>query len=215
MTAGRTGRPVSPTGQRRYYDVCSRFDLSDRKNRMSNRDPDDNEPGPVKARRASLHALDVGLTISESTVRDLLEELRRLIRETVREEFSQQNLRVHESKNKDDLRDQPKTLPGGIELPTTEQLKANDLRMALLLGKLPEDSGLLIDTNTTAKLLSITRRTLDRMVSAHEIPPPIRITGRMKRWRLTELLEWIEAGCPHPNHWSYSSDSGVRRKLKK
>ena len=48
------------------------------------------------------------------------------------------------------LPDQPKTIPGGIELPTTEQLKAKDLRLALLLGKVPEDSGLLIDTNTTA-----------------------------------------------------------------
>lgn len=180
---------------------------------MLSTDPETGDPGPVKPRSASLHALDVGLTISESTVKDLFEELRRLIKDTVREELSQQHSKVNASK--DDLREQPKPLSGGIELPTTEQLKAKDLRMALLLGKLPEDSGFLIDTNTTAKLLSITRRTLERMVSAQEISPPIRITGRMKRWRLTELLEWIEAGCPHPNHWSYSSDSGVRRKLKK
>jgi excisionase family DNA binding protein len=94
-------------------------------------------------------------------------------------------------------------------------LKAKDLRMALLLGKLPEDVGLLINFDTAAKLLSINRRTLDRMVSAQEIPPPIRISGRMRRWRITELLEWIEAGCPHPKHWSYNPESSLRTKGRK
>lgn len=182
---------------------------------MSFADPDSSGPAPSKARKASLHALDIGLTVSQTTVRELFDELRRMIKEAVREEFSQHISKVNESKGKDPSPDHPRTIPGGIDLPATEQMKAKDLRMALLLGKLPEDSGLLVDIETTAKLLNIARRTLERMVSAQEIPPPIHITGRMKRWRLTELLEWIEAGCPHPNHWSYGSDTAMRRKRKK
>jgi excisionase family DNA binding protein len=145
----------------------------------------------------------------------LFDELRRLIRDAVREELSVQTSKVGESKAKEALPDQPKSIPAGVELPTTEQLKAKDLRMALLLGKLPEDVGLLINFDTAAKLLSINTRTLGRMVSSNEIPQPIHLTGRMRRWRVTELLEWIEAGCHHPKHWSYSPDSAVRAKGRK
>ena len=182
---------------------------------MSPTDPEASGPSPTKARKASLHTLDVGLTLSQKTVKELFDELRRVIKETVREEFSTHMSKFQELKDKGGVPDQPTTIPGGIELPTTEQLKARDLRLALLLGKLPEDSGLLIDIDTTAKLLNISRRTLEKLVSGHEVPLPIRIARRIPRWRLTELLEWIEAGCPHPNHWSYSSDTGVRRKGKK
>lgn len=172
-------------------------------------------PAPSKGRKALAHTLDVGFTVSQETTGQLFEELRRLIKEAVREELSGHTSKPHESNDKDAAPDQPRTLPPGVDLPTSEQLKAKDLRMALLLGKLPEDVGLLINFDTAAKLLSINRRTLDRLVSAQEIPPPIRISGRMRRWRVTELLEWIEAGCPHPKHWSYSPDSAVRAKGRK
>jgi excisionase family DNA binding protein len=182
---------------------------------MSSTDTNGSGPAPSKPRRAPLNTFDVGLTVSQETLRELFEELRRLIKEAVREELSGHTSKPHESNDTDAAPEQPRTLPGGVDLPTTEQLKAKDLRMALLLGKLPEDVGLLINFDTAAKLLSINRRTLDRMVSAQEIPPPIRISGRMRRWRITELLEWIEAGCPHPKHWSYNPESSLRTKGRK
>jgi hypothetical protein len=43
----------------------------------------------------------------------------------------------------------------GTALTATDKLKEADLRLALLLGKIPEDAGLLIDVKTFARLLSI------------------------------------------------------------
>ena len=129
---------------------------------MSSTNTNGSGPAPTKPRRAPLQTLDVRLTVSQETLRELFDELRRMIKEAVREELPGHTSKPHESKEKDAAPDQPRTLPGGVDLPTTEQLKAKDLRMALLLGKLPEDVGLLINFETAAKLLSINRRTLDR-----------------------------------------------------
>jgi len=153
--------------------------------------------------------------MNRETVNGLLEELRQVIRETVREELSAHISKLQVLKEKDVTQDTPKASVGGIELPATEQLQAKDLRLALLLGKLPEDSGALIDTDTTAKLLGIAGRTLEKLVASQSVPSPIRISGRIVRWRLTELLEWIEAGCPHPKHWSYSPNTPVLGKRRK
>jgi excisionase family DNA binding protein len=59
----------------------------------------------------------------------------------------------------------------------------------------PDDQGLLIDTKQAAKLLKVSERTLMRMHTAGEIPPPIRI-GRAVRWNLETLKKWVEEGCP-------------------
>jgi hypothetical protein len=46
-----------------------------------------------------------------------------------------------------------------IDLNPAEKVTAADLRVALLIGKIPDTSGLLIDTKTLAKLLAISRAT--------------------------------------------------------
>jgi hypothetical protein len=48
-----------------------------------------------------------------------------------------------------------KAIVPGTELTTQEKLKAADLRIALLMGKIPEDFGLLVDTKTLGHILSI------------------------------------------------------------
>ena len=68
----------------------------------------------------------------------------------------------------------------GVELSPAEPVKARDLRIALLLGKLPDDAGLLIDFITMAKLLNVSRRTLERLVDERAVPPPIQLTGRLR-----------------------------------
>jgi predicted DNA-binding transcriptional regulator AlpA len=78
-----------------------------------------------------------------------------------------------------------------------------ELRIAVLLGKLPDDVGMLIDVVTTANLRDVPERTLHRLIDEKAVPQPVRISGRILRWRLAELLEWIEAGCPHVKHWKY------------
>lgn len=61
--------------------------------------------------------------------------------------------------------------------------------------KPPDDQGLLIDSKQAAKILKVSERTLMRMHTAGEIPPPIRI-GRAVRWSLETLKKWVEEGCP-------------------
>jgi predicted DNA-binding transcriptional regulator AlpA len=99
----------------------------------------------------------------------------------------------------------------GTELKTTDKFKAADLRIALLMGKIPDDSGLLIDAKTFAKLLSISSRTLSRLIDLEAIPMPVHL-GRLVRWRLVEVLEWIEADCPPQKDWSRKSIGTDRRK---
>jgi predicted DNA-binding transcriptional regulator AlpA len=99
----------------------------------------------------------------------------------------------------------------GLDLKDSEKLKAADLRFALLTGKVPENSGLLIDTKTLAKLLAISKAHLYRLQAEEALLAPIQV-GHVKRWRLTEVLEWIEAGCPPQNMWNAMKLSNFRRK---
>jgi excisionase family DNA binding protein len=70
-------------------------------------------------------------------------------------------------------------------------------QQAIFAGqKPPDDQGLLIDSKEAAKLLKVSERTLWRMHTTGEMPPPIRI-GRAVRWSLETLKNWVEEGCPH------------------
>lgn len=53
----------------------------------------------------------------------------------------------------------------------------------------------LVTAEELAKLMQVSERTLWRLLSAGKVPQPVRI-GRNTRWRLAEVLEWIEHGCP-------------------
>lgn len=101
----------------------------------------------------------------------------------------------------------------GLDLKDAEKVKAADLRYALLTGKVPENTGLLIDTKTLAKLLAISKAHLYRLQAEEALLAPIQV-GHVKRWRLTEVLEWIEAGCPPQNMWNAMRQSNSRRKGK-
>ena len=101
----------------------------------------------------------------------------------------------------------------GLDLKEGEKLKAADLRFTLLTGKVPENSGLLIDTKTLAKLLAISKAHLYRLQAEEALLAPIQV-GHVKRWRLAEVLEWIEAGCPPQKMWNAMRQSDARRKGK-
>lgn len=98
----------------------------------------------------------------------------------------------------------------GTELKAADKLKATDLRTALLTGKIPEDTGLLIDAATFAKLLSISSRHLRRLLDLKAVPQPVHL-GRLVRWRLTEVLEWIEDDCPPQRTWTSTSTTRRRK----
>ena len=107
----------------------------------------------------------------------------------------------------------PTATAKGVDLKPTDQLKAADLRVALLMGKIPEDTGLLIDKRVFARLLDIGVSTLERFQAGEAIPAPVRI-GSVKRWRLAEILEWIEADCPPQRVWVHRRQDSARKKEK-
>jgi len=63
------------------------------------------------------------------------------------------------------------------------------------------EGSLLINAAEVAALLSISKRTLWRLVSREALPPPLRLGGTV-RWRRAEVEAWIAAGCPDADDFS-------------
>jgi excisionase family DNA binding protein len=53
----------------------------------------------------------------------------------------------------------------------------------------------LLNADEVAAMLGISERTLWRLLSAGKVPEPVRF-GRSTRWRLADVKDWIEEGCP-------------------
>lgn len=53
----------------------------------------------------------------------------------------------------------------------------------------------LLSVEQVATILTVSKRTVWRMLSAGELIQPVRVRGNT-RWRHAELQEWIDAGCP-------------------
>jgi predicted DNA-binding transcriptional regulator AlpA len=59
---------------------------------------------------------------------------------------------------------------------------------------------MLINANTLAALLGVSRAKLFRMKAAGQLPKPIRLGGSCVKWRRVEVIDWIESGCnPGPS----------------
>jgi predicted DNA-binding transcriptional regulator AlpA len=54
---------------------------------------------------------------------------------------------------------------------------------------------LLIPALDLARMMQISTRTLWRMRSAGQLPEPVRLGGTV-RWRMEEIKNWIDDGCP-------------------
>jgi len=63
-----------------------------------------------------------------------------------------------------------------------------------------KDGCRLVTAKMAAGLLGISRAHFYRMHSAGKIPLPVRLGGCV-RWRVDELLAWIEAGMPSRQRW--------------
>jgi prophage regulatory protein len=58
-----------------------------------------------------------------------------------------------------------------------------------------ETTSLLLAAEEVAAMLGVSERTLWRLLSAGKVPKPVRF-GRNTRWRVDEVKEWIDRGCP-------------------
>ncbi len=56
-------------------------------------------------------------------------------------------------------------------------------------------SEVLTDLAGVATRLVVSERTVERMVEAGKMPPPMKL-GRLRRWRLADVESWIASGCP-------------------
>jgi excisionase family DNA binding protein len=61
-------------------------------------------------------------------------------------------------------------------------------------------SEVMTDLFGVAARLVVSERTVERMVLAGKMPPPMKL-GRLRRWRLADLESWIASGCPSAASW--------------
>ena len=53
----------------------------------------------------------------------------------------------------------------------------------------------LIDKHQAARMMSVSARTWDRLVSRGDAPAGIKL-GNLRRWDAQDLAQWIASGCP-------------------
>jgi excisionase family DNA binding protein len=60
------------------------------------------------------------------------------------------------------------------------------------LSTLPDDAA--VDVRAVAQMLSCSHRHVWRLVDAGSMPGPLAL-GRLRRWRVGDLREWLRGGC--------------------
>lgn len=64
----------------------------------------------------------------------------------------------------------------------------------------PNERPLLLDIHSLAVLLDRSVASLERDIPAGRLPAPVWLGGSRK-WRRAEIVEWVDAGCPHQIDW--------------
>jgi excisionase family DNA binding protein len=59
----------------------------------------------------------------------------------------------------------------------------------------PAAAPVLLDVRVVAQILHCSPRHVYRLADAGRMPAPVRL-GALVRWRRSELLDWLAAGCP-------------------
>lgn len=167
---------------------------------------------PARSADKTSQHIPLSLSIEPGSITKLLDLFKEMLEATIAKTMAQMPV-VHEAKPATQAVELPNSSQSGLDLKPSDKVKAADLRTALLLGKIPNDSGLLIDTKTLAKLLRISRRHLHRLQDLKAIPEPVRL-GQVIRWRIAEILEWIEADCPVQEVWAQRRKQSTGRKGK-
>jgi predicted DNA-binding transcriptional regulator AlpA len=66
---------------------------------------------------------------------------------------------------------------------------------------------LLVSAKSLAKLLGVSLRTIRAMDRAGRLPAPLRLSPGCVRWRYTEILGWLNGGCPTRQAWEARRDA--------
>lgn len=67
-------------------------------------------------------------------------------------------------------------------------------------------AALTLDAAGAAELLGVSRSTFWKLYSEGRTPEPLRLSGRVVRWRREELGAWVRAGCPPRDKWTFSTN---------
>ena len=73
---------------------------------------------------------------------------------------------------------------------------------------------LLLSSEELASMLSISRASLWRMLSAGKLPLPLRPTAGIVRWRSDEIQRWVNAGMPDAQTWAALQAASQRNGQK-
>jgi len=69
---------------------------------------------------------------------------------------------------------------------------------------------LLLGDDDMAGLLGVTSGTIRRLDAGGRMPDPVKL-GNFKRWRLAEIKDWVDAGCPIRKQWKWRPSNGPRQ----
>jgi predicted DNA-binding transcriptional regulator AlpA len=58
----------------------------------------------------------------------------------------------------------------------------------------PQELPELLSAAEAGKMLGCSARTVRRLSDSEDMPPPVHI-GALVKWRRSDLVEWINAGC--------------------
>ena len=168
---------------------------------------------PARPAGRSVQPMQLNLSVDPASIARFLDYFREALEPVIAKALSQNQPATNIPQQAAELPPPSPSGTRGVDLKPNDQIKAADLRVALLMGKIPEDTGLLIDTRTLARLLNISRRHVARLLAEQAVPEPIRL-GRAHRWRLSEILEWIEVDCPPQKVWNYKRQDSTRKRGK-
>ncbi len=64
----------------------------------------------------------------------------------------------------------------------------------------PTSNPLVVSAKDLAALLGASERHIRRMDAGGQLPAPLSL-GRLRRWSLQEIRDWLAAGCPCRHDW--------------
>ncbi len=65
---------------------------------------------------------------------------------------------------------------------------------------------LLIDISQLARLLGVSKPTVERLKAAGKLPRHVIVSAGCHRWRRAEVEAWVRAGCPDAATWAALSN---------
>lgn len=66
-----------------------------------------------------------------------------------------------------------------------------------------KEESITLDCNAAASLISVSRSTFWKLHNTGNLPLPLRLSSRVVRWRRAELVDWVKAGCPPRDKWTW------------